>query len=74
MHPADVKSTQANIGKAQSLGYAPTTTIQEGIKHFADWFKRVPQRYVLLNILCYNILNEKTIIINRIWRSRPSCI
>ena len=25
MHPADVKSTQANIGKAQSLGYAPTT-------------------------------------------------
>ena len=39
MHPADVKSTQANIGKAQSLGYAPTTTIQEGIKHFADWFK-----------------------------------
>ena len=39
MHPADVKSTQANIGKAQSLGYTPTTSIQEGIKHFADWFK-----------------------------------
>jgi UDP-glucuronate 4-epimerase len=31
MHPADVKSTQANIGKAQSLGYTPTTSIQEGI-------------------------------------------
>jgi len=39
MHPADVKSTQANIGKAQSLGYTPTTSIQEGIKHYADWFK-----------------------------------
>ena len=39
MHPADVQSTQANIGKAQSLGYNPTTTIQEGIKYFANWFK-----------------------------------
>ena len=39
MHPADVKSTQANIGKAQSLGYNPKVSIQEGIKHFADWFK-----------------------------------
>ena len=39
MHPADVKSTQANIGKAQSLGYSPKVSIQEGIKHFADWFK-----------------------------------
>ena len=39
IHPADVKSTQANIGKAQSLGYNPKVSIQEGIKHFADWFK-----------------------------------
>ena len=39
MHPADVKSTQSNIGKAQSLGYSPKVSIQEGIKHFADWFK-----------------------------------
>ena len=38
MHPADVKSTQANIGKARSLGYTPKVSIQEGIKHFADWF------------------------------------
>jgi UDP-glucuronate 4-epimerase len=41
MHPADVKSTQANIGKAQSLGYHPQTSIQEGIKHFADWYIRM---------------------------------
>jgi len=41
MHPADVKSTQANIGKAQSLGYSPKVSIQEGIKYFADWFKHV---------------------------------
>ena len=39
MHPADVKSTLADISKIQGLGYQPTTTIQEGIKHFADWFK-----------------------------------
>ena len=39
MHPADVKSTLADISKIQGLGYQPTTSIQEGIKHFADWFK-----------------------------------
>ena len=39
MHPADVKSTQADITKAQGLGYSPTTTMQEGIKRYADWFK-----------------------------------
>ena len=39
MHPADVQSTQADITKAQGLGYSPTTTMQEGIKRYADWFK-----------------------------------
>ena len=39
MHPADVQSTQADIGKAQSLGYNPTTSIQEGVKRYIDWFK-----------------------------------
>ena len=39
MHPADVKSTQADITKIQGLGYSPTTTIQEGVKHYTDWFK-----------------------------------
>ena len=39
MHPADVKSTQADIGKAQSLGYHPKTTMQQGIKYYTDWFK-----------------------------------
>jgi len=41
MHPADVKSTRADITKIQGLGYNPTTTIQEGVKYFADWFKHV---------------------------------
>ena len=39
MHPADVKSTQADITKAQGLGYNPTTTMYEGIKYYIDWFK-----------------------------------
>ena len=39
MHPADVKSTQADIGKAQGLGYNPKTTMQQGIKYYTDWFK-----------------------------------
>ena len=39
MHPADVQSTQADITKVQGLGYNPTTTIQQGVKHYTDWFK-----------------------------------
>jgi UDP-glucuronate 4-epimerase len=39
MHPADVQSTQADISKAQGLGYSPTNTMQEGIKRYIDWFK-----------------------------------
>ena len=39
MHPADVKSTMADISKIQGLGYQPTTSIQQGVKLFADWFK-----------------------------------
>ena len=39
MHPADVQSTQADISKAQGSGYSPTTTMQEGIKHYINWFK-----------------------------------
>jgi UDP-glucuronate 4-epimerase len=39
MHPADAKSTLADITKIQKLGYQPTTTIEDGIKYFVDWFK-----------------------------------
>jgi UDP-glucuronate 4-epimerase len=39
MHPADVKSTQADISKTQKLGYEPTTSIRDGIKLFVDWHK-----------------------------------
>jgi UDP-glucuronate 4-epimerase len=39
MHPADAKTTQANISKIQALGYEPTTNIEDGIKQFANWFK-----------------------------------
>jgi UDP-glucuronate 4-epimerase len=39
MHPADAKSTLADITKIQKLGYQPTTTIEDGIKLFVDWFK-----------------------------------
>ena len=39
MHPADVKSTQADITKAQKLGYEPITSIRDGINLFAEWHK-----------------------------------
>ena len=39
MHPADVKSTQADISKTQKLGYEPPTSIRDGIKLFVDWHK-----------------------------------
>ena len=39
MHPADAKTTLADISKIQTLGYEPTTSIVDGIKLFADWYK-----------------------------------
>lgn len=39
MQPGDVKSTVADISKLRSLGWEPTTGIEEGIKNFVDWYK-----------------------------------
>ncbi len=39
--PGDVPITFADITRARSkLGYAPTTLIDEGLAHFAEWFHR----------------------------------
>ncbi len=39
MQPGDVKKTFANIDKAgKSLGFVPTTSIEEGVKKFVDWY------------------------------------
>ena len=39
MQPGDVDRTYASIEKAQSvLGYSPSTTIEEGLKKFIDWY------------------------------------
>ncbi len=39
--PGDIKITRADITHAQQLlGYNPQTTIENGIKLFADWLKR----------------------------------
>nr|WP_232619038.1 GDP-mannose 4,6-dehydratase [Acetomicrobium sp. S15 = DSM 107314] len=38
--PGDVPQTYADIGKARRLlGYEPTTTFEEGIAKFVEWFK-----------------------------------
>ncbi len=38
--PGDVHQTYADIGKAKRLlGYEPTTTFEEGIAKFVEWFK-----------------------------------
>ncbi|HEU4338581.1 MAG TPA: NAD-dependent epimerase/dehydratase family protein [Planctomycetota bacterium] len=40
--PGDVKRTYADISKAKSnLGYAPDTTIEEGIRKFCEWVRSV---------------------------------
>ncbi|HMJ91114.1 MAG TPA: SDR family NAD(P)-dependent oxidoreductase [Candidatus Acidoferrum sp.] len=40
LQPGDVPITYANISKAQrTLGYAPTTQIEQGIEKFAQWFR-----------------------------------
>ena len=39
MQPGDVVSTYADISKLQDdLGYKPTTSVQEGVKYFIDWY------------------------------------
>jgi UDP-glucuronate 4-epimerase len=41
--PGDVPRTWANVDKARALlGYAPTTSYEEGVAKFAAWLGRVP--------------------------------
>ena len=40
MQPGDVKETYADISDLQTdVGFYPTTTIEEGLAHFVDWYK-----------------------------------
>jgi UDP-glucuronate 4-epimerase len=40
MQPGDVRDTYADISAiARDLGFAPTTTIDEGIPRFVAWFR-----------------------------------
>lgn len=40
MQPGDVKETYADISDLQTdVGFYPTTTIEEGLTHFVDWYK-----------------------------------
>jgi UDP-glucuronate 4-epimerase len=40
MQPGDVKETSADISKAKELlGYEPKVNVEEGVKHFIDWYK-----------------------------------
>jgi UDP-glucuronate 4-epimerase len=38
-HPADSQETWSDTTKLQALGYKPTTSIKDGVKLFADWYK-----------------------------------
>ncbi len=41
MQPGDVPKTYADITSSQrDLGYAPRTTVEEGIPRFIDWYRR----------------------------------
>lgn len=41
MQPGDVKDTYADISAiARDIGFQPTTSIDEGIPRFVDWFRR----------------------------------
>jgi UDP-glucuronate 4-epimerase len=40
MQPGDVAQTHADVSLAQrQLGYAPTTTLEEGIRRYVAWFR-----------------------------------
>ncbi len=50
MQPGDVTKTYADITKAQKiLGYHPTTTFEEGIKQFIQWYREV-NNITLINV------------------------
>jgi UDP-glucuronate 4-epimerase len=38
-HPADSLETLSDTTKLQALGFKPSTSIQEGVKKFADWYR-----------------------------------
>jgi len=37
-HPADTLETFSNTGKLETLGYHPTTNIEDGIRNFYKWY------------------------------------
>lgn len=39
MQPGDVPSTVADISKLRSMGWEPTTQIEEGVKNFVEWYQ-----------------------------------
>jgi UDP-glucuronate 4-epimerase len=39
MHPADAKATASDTTKLKKIGYAPKTSIEEGVQNFVDWYK-----------------------------------
>jgi len=44
MQPGDVLATYADTAKAaRKLGFAPKTPLHEGMGHFLDWFRSVPE-------------------------------
>ena len=45
MQPGDVQKTFANIDKAaKCLGFVPSTSIEEGVKKFVDWYMKYYER------------------------------
>jgi UDP-glucuronate 4-epimerase len=38
-HPADVDETWSDTSKLQAIGYKPTTSIEDGVEKFVEWYK-----------------------------------
>ena len=42
LQPGDVSVTYADVSRAQrELGYQPRVKVEEGVRHFVEWFKEV---------------------------------
>ena len=40
LQPGDVPDTYADVeALAQDVGYKPTTTVEEGVRRFAKWYR-----------------------------------
>ena len=64
MQPGDVEATYANNESLENwIGYKPSTTIDEGIKNFIDWYLDYYKKRKLINCIKINFQRLITVML-----------